>query len=344
MNTCRYFLLALFVFLYFPAETVRADDPPREVALVTSVSGAGTLRRGEAEAELELVMLLHDVDDLSVTEGEVALVFLTGEYISLKGGDRLSLAPTPAASTLSSADATRGPSPDDGLTVAADGVDAGQDDEFWQAQLASVSGIRADVAVIAVAPRLTVSDPNPMFCWFDTDTTAGRVERSYRIVLRDSHYETIAEQVVRGSTGTLSCFRFETKPKGFDPSARKHYSWTILPQGAEAAKGILDAVFVYVDENGLQDARAHAAGLQRMFELGSIDRSSMHMLMSRYYLDERERLFADAIPHLRALDALSGGSSGYSRQQLAHMFLRFGNQVSTLAPRILLETVRISGE
>ncbi len=343
MNTCRYFLLALFLFPLLSPAPVRAQDPPKEVALVTAVSGAGTLRSGEDEAALALGMRVREGDELSVTEGDAALVFLSGEYVSLKGGDRLTLGSTLAASNLASAGATRGLGPDDGMTVAAEGVDAGQDDDFWQAQLASVSGIRADVAVIAVAPRLTISDPNPLFCWFDTDTTAGRVERSYRIILRNAHYETIAEQEVRGTTGTLSCFRFATRPKGFDPSARKHYSWTILPLGTDAGKGILDAVFVYVDENGLEDARAHAAGLQRMFELGSIDRSSMHMLMSRYYLDERERLFADAIPHLRALDALSAGS-GYARQQLAHMFLRFGNQVSTLAPRILLQTVRISGE
>jgi len=222
-------------------------------------------------------------------------------------------------------------------------VDAGQDDTFWQAQLASVSGIRADVAVIAVSPRLTISDANPLFCWFDTDTTAGSVERGYTLVLRDSHYQTIAEQAVRGKTGTLCCFRFPQPPKGFVSGARKHYSWTVLAEGETARQGILDAVFVYVDESGIEDARAHAAGLVRMHELGSIDRTSLHMLLSRYYLDERERLFADAVPHLRALDALPGGSR-YAREELARMFLRFGNQVSTLAPRIRQAAVVIAGE
>lgn len=343
MNTCRYFLPALLFVLVLSQVPAQADEPGREVALVTSVAGAATLRSGEEETALGLGMQLREGDVLVVTGGDVALVFLTGEYVALKEGDRLTLGASLENSTLASAGGTRGLGPDDGMTVAAEGVDAGQDDDFWQAQLASVSGIRADAALIAVSPRLTVSDPNPLFCWFDTDTAAGTAERRYRIILRDSHYETVAEQEVRGRAGTLSCFRFPAPPKGFDPSARRHYSWTILPHDAAPKKGILDAVFVYVDAAGLEDARAHAAGLQRMFELGSIDRSSLHMLCSRYYLDERERLFADAVQHLRALDHLGGGSA-YARQELSRMFLRFGNQVSTLAPRILKPAVPIAGE
>jgi hypothetical protein len=321
-----------------------ADEPGKEVALVTSVSGAVTLQSAGKESPLALGVRVCEGDEITVTSGDAALVFLSGEYVALTAGDRLVLGATLAASTISSAaSATRGLGPDDGMTVAADGVDAGQDDTFWQAQLASVSGIRADVAVIAVSPRLTISDASPLFCWFDTDTTAGSVERSYTLVLRDSHYRTIAEQPVRGKTGTLCCFRFPQPPKGFVSEARKHYSWTIVPEGGTTAKGILDAVFVYVDEAGIEDARAHAAGLARMQELGSIDRSSYHMLLSRYYLDERERLFADAIQHLRSLDAMPGGSA-YAREELARMFLRFGNQVSTLAPRIRQSSVTIAGE
>jgi hypothetical protein len=343
MNTCRYLLPALLLVLILPQVPARADEPGREVALVTSVAGAATLRSGEREDPLALGMKLREGDEISVAGGDVALVFLTGEYVALKEGESLTLGSTLESSALRSDAGTRGLGADDGTTVAAAGVDAGQDDDFWQAQLASVSGIRADASLIAVSPRLTLSDPNPLFCWFDTDTAAGMTERSYRIILRDSHYETLAEQQVRGRPGQLCCFRFEQAPRGFDPSARRHYSWTILPSGTTPGKGLLDAVFVYVDEAGLEDARAHAAGLQRMFEVGSIDRSSLHMLLSRFYLDERERLFADAVQHLRALDNLAGGSA-YARQELAHMFLRFGNQVSTLAPRILQMDIPIAGE
>ncbi|MDT8323458.1 MAG: hypothetical protein RRA94_05040 [Bacteroidota bacterium] len=343
MNTCRYFLPALLFVLILWQVPAHAGEPGREVALVTSVAGAATLRSGGEEAALTLGMQLREGDVVVVTGGNVALVFLTGEYLALKAGDQLTLGSTLGESTLTEAGGTRGLGPDDGMTVAADGVDAGQDDDFWQAQLASVSGIRADAALIAVSPRLTLSDPNPLFCWFDTDTAAGMTERSYRIVLRDSHYETIAEQEVRGRPGQLCCYRFASSPRGFHPSPRRHYSWTILPLDVVPARGILDAVFVYVDEAGLEDARAHAAGLQRMLEVGSIDRSSLHMLLSRYYLDERERLFADAVQHLRAVDSLAGGSP-YARQELARMFLRFGNQVSTLAPRILRRDTPIGGE
>ena len=343
MKPRAYYLAAMFLLLACLHPVLRADEPGKEVALVTSVSRAATLRSGEESRALEGGMGLREGDVVEATEGEAALVFLSGEYVALKSGDMLTLGTTMAQSTLAAAESTRGLGPDDGLTVAADGVETGQDDDFWQAQLASVSGIRADAALIAVSPRLTISDANPLFCWFDTDTSNGGAERSYTLLLRDSHYRTIAEQRVSGRSGSLCCYRFPSPPKGFEPDARRHYSWTILPEGQTSAKGILDAVFVYVDEKGLEDARAHAAGLQRMFELGSIDRSSLHMLLSRYYLDERERLFADAIQHLRTLDREVAGSA-YARQELSHMFLRFGNQVSTLAPRILLPTTVIAGE
>ncbi|MCB2204995.1 hypothetical protein KQI65_09620 [bacterium] len=343
MKKSTYLIIALFLTSLFAQVRLVADEPGKEVALVTSVSGAVTLRTGEAEAALKIGTRLRTGDVVNVKEGSAALVFLTGEYLALSAGESLTVGEDRASCTISSGAATRGLGPDDGMTVAADGVDAGQDDDFWQSQLASVSGIRADAEVIAVSPRLTVSDPNPLFCWFDTDTTAGPVERSYTLILRDAHYETIAERTVRGKTGMLATFRFEQMPKGFEAAARKHYSWTILPEGGQPKKGILDAVFVYVDDGGLADAHAHAAGLQRMLELGSIDETSFHMLLSRYYLDERERLFADAIPHLRILASTDAGSA-YARQELAHMFLRFGNQVSTLAPRILTPTVRLGSE
>jgi hypothetical protein len=113
-----------------------------------------------------------------------------------------------------------------------------------------------------------------------------------------------------------------------------------VPAGTRLPAGPQDATFVFVDQAGLNAAAAKRAQLEDLQRTGQVDASSLHMLLSRYYLDDRERLFADAIPHLISLDALPGGNA-YAREQMAAMFLRFGNQVSTLAPRILQSTVKL---
>jgi hypothetical protein len=315
------------------------DEPAEEVALVTSVTGNASLISGSEEGALELGARLRVGDEIRVDEGSVSVVFLAGDFVSLEAGERLVLGGTLEESTLSEGGSTRGLNPNDGMTLAADGVDSGPNDGVWQSQLASVSGIRADVTVIAVAPRLAVSDPSPVFFWYDADSSAAGAVKQYTLLLRDAEGKTIARQAVTGNGSTLNSFRFATPPVGFKAEARWHYTWTVIPEGVTDPVGALDAGFVYVDGAGLEGSQQHRTRLDSLQKAGSIDKSSYHMLMSRYYLDERERLFSDAIPHLTALAALPTGEQ-YARSQLARIFLRFGNQVSTLAPRILESTVK----
>ncbi|GEM_PF-1237694 len=312
-----------------------------DVAMVTSVSGTATCFTGGEELPLELGVRLREGDEIVVKSGRAALVFLAGDYLALSEGERLTLGPSLEESTVEQGGGTRGLSADDGTNVAAGGVDAGRKRYRWQSQLASVSSIRADAAAIAVAPRLTISDPNPVFCWFDTDTASGDAERAYTLVLYDADGARIATQQVRGRVGVLNSHRFAAPPTGLTASPRTHYSWTVIPAGETIPEGRQDASFVYVDEAGLAAAAAHRQRIAQLHESGQVDDASMHMLLSRYFLDERERLFADAIPHLIVLQSQHGGGT-YAREQLAEMFLRFGNQVSVLAPRILQSTVLLS--
>ncbi|MBN1446993.1 MAG: hypothetical protein JXA28_03600 [Bacteroidetes bacterium] len=343
----RIIFLPLVLFLSLPSPVHSQDaaaaadgSTAAEVALVTSLSGSAVRISAAEEHPLELGGSLQAGDEVHVKSGNAALVFLRGDYLSLEAGERLTLGTTLEESRIVTGGDTRGLAVEDGLSVAEEGVDPGSGREVWQSQLATVSSIRADAGVITVAPRLTISDPNPLFTWFDTDTSAAGTERSYTLGLYDAKGALIAQQQVRGTTGALNSFRFPQAPRDFLPEARRHYSWILVPAGTQLPAGPQDASFVFVDQAGLEAARAKRAQLEELQRTGRLDISSLHMLLSRYYLDERERLFADAIPHLIALDALSGGST-YVREQLAGMFLRFGNQVSTLAPRILRSTVKI---
>ena len=323
------------------ADAAAADAGQPDVAMVTSVSGKAACFTGGEELPLELGARLREGDEVVVTSGRAALVFLAGDYLALGEGERLTLGPSLEESTVEQGGGTRGLGADDGTNVAAGGVDAGRKRYRWQSQLASVSSIRADAAVIAVAPRLTISGPNPVFCWFDTDTASGDAERSYTLVLFDAEGARIATEQLRGRAGVLNTHRFANLPAGLRALPRTHYSWTVIPAGETVPEGRQDATFVYVDAAGLEAAAAQRQRIAKLHDSGQMDDASMHMLLSRYFLDERERLFADAIPHLIALQSQPGGGT-YAREQLAEMFLRFGNQVSVLAPRILQSTVWLS--
>ena len=324
-----------------PAGGAAAESQQPDVAMITSVSGKAVFFTAGEEMPLELGVRLREGDEVVVTSGRAALVFLAGDYLALGEGERLTLGPSLEESTVEQGGGTRGLGADDGTNVAAGGVDAGRKRYRWQSQLASVSSIRADAAVIAVAPRLTISDPNPVFCWFDTDTASGDAERSYTLALYDAEGARIATEQVRGRSGVLNSHRFAAPPAGLKALPRTHYSWTVIPAGGTVPEGRQDATFVYVDAAGLDAAAAQRQRMQQLGEGGQVDDASMHLLLSRYFLDERERLFADAIPHLIALQSQPGGGA-YAREQLAEMFLRFGNQVSVLAPRILQATVQLS--
>lgn len=326
------------------ASTTLAQDeggvePTREVALVTAVDGSAAVTGSSAvsgaaeDTPLALGMKLHAGAELTVHEGKVSLVFLSGDFLSLKEGEGLVLGATPRESTLRTGSGTRGLDDADARKVASDGLGTGRRGRVWQAQLASVSGIRGDGMPIAVAPRLAVAGDNPSFYWFDTDTSAGTVERNYVLLLKDEANTVIARQTLRGTAGRLNHFRFERPPQGFEARPRVHYHWSILPEGAADPQGRLDASFVFVDQAGMDAARAQMRHLDDLRAEGAIDVSSYHTLHCAYLLDERERLFSDGLPHVLALAGVAGGEA-YAGEQLAQIFLRFGNQVSALAPLV----------
>jgi hypothetical protein len=91
---------------------------------------------------------------------------------------------------------------------------------------------------------------------------------------------------------------------------------------------------VYVDAEGMQNAAAQRSHLTALREKTSLDEMSYHTLSCTFSLDERERLFSDAIPHLFTLASWEQGRS-WAAEQLARMFLRFGTQVAPLAPVVL---------
>ena len=327
----------LILMLFGAAHSVTAQDAdgtPQEVALVTAVDGSTVTSTGGGETPVALGAKLPLGAEVVVRSGKTSLVFLTGDFLSLKEGERLTLGATLKESTLQTAGGTRGLEESDGRSGASGGLGTGRTGRVWQAQLASVSGIRGDGMPIAVAPRLAVAGENPVFFWFDSDTSAGAVERGYVLVLKNEENTVIARQSLRGIAGRLNSFRFDAPPQGFVARPRVHWQWSILPEGATAPEGDLDASFVFVDEAGMHAAQAQMRRLETLLAEGVIERSSYHMLQCAYLLDERERLFSDGLPHVIALAAMPGGES-YAGEQLAQIFLRLGNQVSSLAPLML---------
>lgn len=308
-----------------------ADEPGKEIALVTAVSGGVILRSGESEQPLKLGMRLRLGDEITVASGKVSLVFFAGDFLSLKDGERLQLGATLKESMLTVGGSTRGLGPDDAMTVTDKGLNTNGDSRVWQAQLASVSGIRGDGMPIAVSPRLAIASENPAFYWFDTDTSGTGGERNYVLILKNEENAVLAHQTVRGAAGKLNSFRFERPPAGFSATPRMHFNWTVLPEGAAVPDGQLDAAFVFIDQAGMDATRAQVDRLKAMQESGQIDQTSSHTLLCELFLDERERLFSDGLPHLLALAAQPDGAE-YAGEQITRMFLRFGNQVATLAP------------
>ncbi|MBE0642547.1 MAG: hypothetical protein IH600_00530 [Bacteroidetes bacterium] len=332
MRSIRFLLLVTISLSAI--SSLHADEPRKEVALVTAVSGSVTVRSDETEKPLALGMRLLLGDEVIVTNGKVSLVFFAGDFLSLKDGERLALGATPKESMLTTGGATRGLGPDDAMTVTDKGLNTNGDSRVWQAQLASVSGIRGDGMPIAVAPRLAIAGENPTFYWFDTDTSGAGGERNYTLVLKNEENAVLARQRVRGVAGRLNSFRFDQVPAGFSATPRMHFNWTVLPDGAVVPDGQLDAAFVFIDKAGMDATKSQVLRLREMEEKGQIDQISSHTLLCALFLDERERLFSDGLPHLLALAALPEGEA-YAGEQIARMFLRFGNQVATLAPLFL---------
>ncbi|MBR9978867.1 MAG: hypothetical protein KFH87_12345 [Bacteroidetes bacterium] len=325
--------MCIITTFFSGAFAISSGTEGEEVVLVTAVSGDVRVSSGEEAEErpLKTGMRLQVGEEVVVHTGNASLVFFAGSYIKLAAGERLLLGESLAESMLQSGGTTRGLTGEDALPVLEQGLERSKKNDVWQAQLASVSGIRGDGLPVAVAPRLTIASENPRFYWFDTDTSGTGAERRYILLLRAEDGTVLARQELQGRTGRLNTFRFAQLPDGFTASPRMHYEWSVLPAGAVEPEGRLDASFVFVDHEGMELARNRSTRLQDLEQEGHIEEMTLHILHCELYLDERERLFSDALPHLLVLAGTEEGKD-YASSRIARMFLRFGNQVSSLAP------------
>lgn len=320
MKTLRYILLGLFLF----TAGLYAQDP---AAMVTAVDGDATVETSGVTKALEIGMELAPGAIVNVAGGGASLVFMSGDLMELAAGDILTLGSDMESSTLSGAEGTRGVGQQDGVTVAEEGIGKANTDK-WQSQLAYIYGVRGDASVVPVAPRLAIASPRPVFYWFDGDSTKQGDSRTYTLTLKDGSGKTLLTKDVPGNVYRLNSYSPESLPAGFMVEPGKRYTWSVVEKGEQADGS--EAAFIYIDEAGLQLAAAKEKRMSEMQSAKTINSQSYHTIMAMYYLDERERLFSDAIPHLLALAETPGGRT-YAGTQMALLLNRFGNELSAAA-------------
>lgn len=320
------FLIALFTAC-FAALTPDASAQ-QAVAMVTSVQGSGTYERAGVSKKLEVGAELPDGAVVVLHDGKASLVFMSGDLMELSGGDQLTLGAEMTKSTLSSGGATRGVSKTDGVAVAEEGVGSANN-EKWQSQLAYIYGVRGDATVVPVAPRLTVSNPVPVFYWFEGDSLMKGVERTYTLTLMDASGNEIMSEDVRGKVYELNEYAPKSMPPRFSARPGTQYRWNVTEKGKSASPSS-GAAFVYIDQRGQEKAAEKIRKLDELRSQGKMDEQAYNSLAAMYLLDERERLFSDAIPFLLNLERLPAGA-GYARKQMALLLNRFGNEVAGAA-------------
>jgi hypothetical protein len=320
------FLILLVVLLPIAAG---AQSPDSSAAMVTSISGSAVLGVRGTSTPLELGQDIPLGATVKAETGSVAVVFRGGEFFELKEKEELTFGATPAASTLSDRGATRGVGADETVAVTDSRVEL-SDRRKRLHQLANISTIRGDAMPIAVSPRLVVADPAFQFIWFDSDSAAAGTEKSYTLVLRDEH-TVVAQKDLRGPAYRINSIGVEDVAKEFRLAPGRHYSWGIFERSKlPAPETKLDASFVIADEGTLSAAAAMQKKQERLVDDKKVDETSSHMLLAMYYLDERERLYADALPHLFAIADTPKGRA-YADAEIVRVLQRFGNQVSVVA-------------
>ncbi len=310
-----------------PAQQGGSTEP---VAMVTSVSGTVTrTAAGAAESALTVGDELVAGTVLRVASGGAAIVFLTGEYVAVETGESLTLGATASTSTLATAGATRGVSGEDAVAVADKGMQAQKTEKRWQSKLTAMYGIRGDANTVAVSPRLVVGDTQPVFVFFDPDSTRVGAERSYRLVVNNATGAAIHERTITARPMQMVEATLPAPLAGAAPEAG--YTWSIVPVDAPSMGS--EARFLIADARSLAEASARRARIDALRGKGAVDATSAHTLLALACLDERERLFADAVPHLLALMRVESARA-FAVKQLALMLDRFGNQTAALVPRI----------
>jgi hypothetical protein len=301
----------------------RAQEP---VAMATSVDGEATVESGGVTTRLEIGNELAQGAVVRVASGRAALVFMSGDLMDLATGDVLTLGPDMGGSTLTSEGTTRGVTKEDGVTVAEEGIGKANS-EKWQSQLAYIYGVRGDASVVAVAPRLAVASPTPVFYWFDGDSLNAGMNKTYTLVLKDGDGKELFRKNVDGIVYEMNSYVPQPMPAEYRVEPGLRYAWTVAAKDGETTS---EASYIYIDEAGIDLATEKRRKLDELRSAGKVTEQSYNTLMAMYFLDERERLFSDALPYLLALEAQPGGRQ-YATTQLALLFNRFGNEVSTVA-------------
>jgi hypothetical protein len=319
-----YLIMYVIAALFFAAPVALSGTDGEEVVLVTSVSGDVRVLAGEEEEKaLKIGMRLHIGDEVIAYSGKASLVFFSGSYIALAAGERLLLGGTLEESTLKSGGTTRGLVGEDALPVLEQGLTRSKKREVWQAQLASVSGIRGDGLPVAVAPRLTIASENPHFYWFDTDTSGSGDERRYLLLLRAEDGTVLARRELQGRTGRLNSFRFAQLPDGFTASPRMHYEWSVLPAGAAEPAGRLDASFVFVDREGMELARKRSARLRELQAGGAYRRNDTCTLFIANCISTNANACSRMRSRTCSYSPRTDEGKDYAASRLARTFLRF---------------------
>lgn len=305
------------------------DAPPPAALVVAASTNASATRDGKSGP----VTVGDDVYPGSVLEpgaGNLGLVFTSGEFFELKPGQNLRVGATLRACEVTDNATTRGIAQDEAITVSETPVTRSNHPDRLS-QLAHISGIRGDAAALPVSPRLTISDPSPVFYWFDGDSTAVGQKRTYTITVRDAVDAVVAKKDVSGSVGELNSARLDNG--SIKRIAEGHFRWTVTRQG-ESGTSAPSAAFVYVDSAGLSLADRRRTHMESLLDARKLDASSYHMLMALYYTDEKERLFSDAFPHLLELCS-SKPPTPFACEMLAESCLRFTSQLAVVAAHLV---------
>ncbi len=323
------FILLLTVFLITAVQATAQEQP---VALVTSNGGKSDIKApaGGAVTDASVGAELRPGDVLTVRTGTTSIVFMAGDFLEVQAGEQLTVGATASASKLADAGGTRGVTRDETVAVPGGSI-ARQQGKDALSQLAIASGIRGDAMPVAVSPRLVLSDPNPLFCWFDTDSSASGKTRTYTIIIRDAENAVVAQKDVEGAVYRMNSMRADKLGAGLKPVPEKRYTWAVYEQGkVPNPLPAFDAFFMFADKGGLEKAAQKREELQALFSGKKIDEQSYHTLSVLAYSDDRERLFADAFQHLLVL-AASPTSSRFAVEQFARILPRFGNQTTVVA-------------
>lgn len=298
-------------------------------AMVTSVTGKATMLAKGTETNLELGQDVMSGAVVRVESGMASVVFHSGEFMELKEREEMTFGMTPAQSLLKENGLTRGVGIDESFTAIESGVELSEKKKRLY-QLADIPGIRGDVLAIPVSPRLVVSDPAVTFIWFDSDSLSAGAEKTYQLVIRDEK-GVVAKKEVRGLAYRINSIGIEDIARDLRFEPERHYTWGVFDQSKSAAQDAkLDAAFVIADTATLAASAAMRRRHEDLLERKKIDETSAHVLQALYYMDERERLYADAVPHLLAIGNTPSGRA-YADPQLIGILQRFGNQVSVVA-------------